>query len=263
MPPLQSPTSWPSSSSSSSSSLSSSSLAMASKGSLRIFLDTADCDQWRRWLPSGVFYGITTNPTLLHRAKLPANLDSAKLLYNTACELHAQELQLQALGTSPSAIIKSSLQLHSLQQQQHTTRIVLKLPCTEAGLTAAGELVRAHNVPVTMTGVYAAHQALLAMAVGAEYAAPYLGRMCDSGVDGFAEIELMGACVASAQSAMRVLVASIRSTTDLTRLAAAPTARGKLDTFTISPAVASMLINVNDTIAAAEQFEQDARESLL
>ena len=44
---------------------------------LRLFLDSADPDQWERWLPLGVFHGVTTNPFLLERVGqrcTPANL---------------------------------------------------------------------------------------------------------------------------------------------------------------------------------------------
>ncbi|WP_267901108.1 hypothetical protein [Dulcicalothrix desertica] len=29
---------------------------------IRLFLDTADTQQWEHWLPTGLFYGVTTNP---------------------------------------------------------------------------------------------------------------------------------------------------------------------------------------------------------
>ena len=52
---------------------------------------------------------------------------------------------------------------------------------------------------------------------------------------------------------MRLLVASLRSASDLPRLAAEG-----LNTFTISPAIAQALFSVEATEAAAAQFERDA-----
>ena len=40
------------------------------KSGLRLFLDTADREAWARWLPTGVFHGVTTNPTILSRSNL-------------------------------------------------------------------------------------------------------------------------------------------------------------------------------------------------
>ena len=54
-------------------------------------------------------------------------------------------------------------------------------------------------------------------------------------------------------SPLRLLVASLRSTNDLARLAAEG-----LNTFTISAAIAEQLVAVEATEAAALQFELDA-----
>lgn len=69
-------------------------------------------------------------------------------------------------------------------------------------------------MPVTWTAVYALEQAHFAAQLGAAYAAPYLGRLNDSGVDGLARIAQMQALVAQAPAARartRLLVASVRS----------------------------------------------------
>ena len=69
----------------------------------------------------------------------------------------------------------------------HDPRIVVKAPTTVEGTAAAAKL-RDEGVRITMTAVYSAAQALVASALGADYAAPYLGRMNDAGRDGFGEI---------------------------------------------------------------------------
>ena len=100
---------------------------------------------------------------------------------------------------------------------------------------------------------------LLAAALGADYIAPYLGRITDLGRDGHAELTRMQRIVegigpsAGARSPLRLLVASLRTPDDLARQAAEG-----LDTFTISPAIAAELFAVEPTLAAADQFERDA-----
>ena len=44
---------------------------------LQLLLDTADPAAWRMWLPSGLFRGVTTNPTLLRRAGQPCTPEGA------------------------------------------------------------------------------------------------------------------------------------------------------------------------------------------
>lgn len=217
---------------------------------LRLFLDSADPQAWARWLPTGLFHGITTNPTLLRRAGQSCSLEGLAALVPQALHHGVQELHLQAWGPDLLACGASLAQLAP-------GRIWVKLPITEAGALAASSLI-AQGVPITFTACYEPAQVLLAAALGADYIAPYLGRISDLGRNGHAELARMQRCITglgeSGESPpLRLLVASLRERHDLARLAAAG-----LNTFTISPAIAGSLFAVEPTIAAAEQFERDA-----
>jgi transaldolase len=212
---------------------------------LRLLLDSADPADWDAWLPSGLFQGITTNPTLLRRAGQPCTLDALAALTARALALGAAELHLQAWGADLEACGRALAQLAP-------GRIWVKLPITRAGAAAARSLI-AEGWPVTFTACYEPAQVLLAAALGADYIAPYLGRIGDLGRDGHGELVRMQRCVEGVGSTLRLLVASLRSPDDLARLAAEG-----LDTFTISPAIAAALFAVEPTEAAADQFERDA-----
>ncbi len=43
-----------------------------------LFLDTADTQQWQHWLPTGLFYGVTTNPLLLERDQVACSVSHLK-----------------------------------------------------------------------------------------------------------------------------------------------------------------------------------------
>ena len=62
--------------------------------SLRLFLDSADGAQWREWLPGGLLFGVTTNPTLLQRAGVACSLPALRALTEQALSLGAQEIHL-------------------------------------------------------------------------------------------------------------------------------------------------------------------------
>ncbi len=218
---------------------------------LRLLLDSADPAAWAEWLPSGLFRGVTTNPTLLRRAGQPCTLEHLALLTARAMDFGVQELHLQAWG---SDLLACGRALFALAPG----RIWVKLPITRAGAAAARSLI-AEGCPVTFTACYEPAQVLLAAALGADYIAPYLGRITDLGRNGHAELTRMQRIVEGvAQSAqagpqLRLLVASLRTPDDLARLAAEG-----LDTFTISPAIAAELFAVESTLEAAAQFERDA-----
>jgi transaldolase len=216
--------------------------------SLRLFLDSADPNQWQRWLPGGLFHGVTTNPTLLARVGRPCRLDALAELVDLSRELGCLELHLQAWGQEADRLESCGRTLHGLDPG----RVVVKLPVTREGSMAAGRLI-ATGVPVTFTACYEVAQVLVAAALGAQYIAPYLGRICDQGRDGHAELIAMHQALRGVGSEVRLLAASVRRPADLGQLAAAG-----LDTFTLAPEVVAELFACEATAAAAARFEQHA-----
>ena len=211
---------------------------------LRLYLDTADVAAWKKWLPTGMFYGVTCNPLLLERAGVECAPPVLKGLAQEAFALGMKEVHLQAWGDSVPALLNIGNLLSSFDK-----RIVIKLPATKDGTMAAKMLIRS-GIPVTLTAVYSVHQVLIAAAIGASYVAPYLGRIDDSGRDGFAEVAVMHEVLKGVRSTTRVLTASIRDIEDISALAE----RGA-DTFTFSDAIAQAFFDVPETIEATANFE--------
>lgn len=215
---------------------------------LHLLLDSADPTAWPAWLESGLFRGVTTNPTLLRRAGQPCTIDNLAALSRRALALGAEEIHLQAWGADADALERCGLALAALAPGQ----TLVKLPVTRSGAEAARRLI-AGGVPVTFTACYAVHQVLVAAALGARFIAPYLGRISDLGRDGLAELIAMQAALNGIGSSTRLLVASVRRSEDLGQLAAAG-----LDCYTLSPAIAAALFACEETTAAARGFEDDA-----
>jgi transaldolase len=214
---------------------------------LRLFLDTADRAAWERWLPTGLFYGVTTNPALLERAGLKCRLPVLADLVRDALRHGIAEAQVQTWGVQTEWLIENGLALAAIDR-----RVVVKVPATLAGVRAATALHRS-GARTTLTAVYAAHQALIGAAIGCDYAAPYFGRIGDAGRDAMAEIKAMTAIISASARPIRLLVASIRTPDELAMLAAVG-----VNTFTIGPAVAEALFDVQATSGAAAEFEAAA-----
>ena len=96
---------------------------------------------------------------------------------------------------------------------------------------------------------------MLAASIGAQYVAPYYGRMLDAGIDADARLDAMLGI--GNRHNVRVLVASIRSIDQLEVL----TARG-FDTFTVTPALAAEMGRDAQSEGAAADFMRAADESL-
>jgi transaldolase len=175
-----------------------------------------------------------------------------KALAVQAFQLGAQEVQLQAWGNTVERYLQTGQALGEIDP-----RVVVKVPATRIGTTAAVRLLR-QGIRVTLTGVYAIPQVMVAAAIGADYAAPYLGRIHDLGRNGCEDLIAMQRALEGIESATRLLVASIRRAADISTLAA-----HKLNTFTISTMIAEELFNIRETLKATADFEQAAQPEVI
>jgi transaldolase len=217
-------------------------------GGLKLLVDTADVSEWERLLPSGVFYGVTTNPKLIHQAGLPCTLDSLRGLARAAFGLGANEIHLQVWGTQTEQMLAIGRELAAIDP-----RVRVKVPGTRAGFPCARALAL-EGARVTLTALYGAKQTLTAIALGAAYAVPYLGRMNDARMDGIAEVIAMQEIVEQFPSPTRLLVASIRQIEDVVTLA-----RHGVGAFALLPPLAEKLLDHPLSIQAAADFEEHAR----
>jgi transaldolase len=221
----------------------------ASRGSNRLFLDTAVESEWHSLLPLGIFHGITTNPTLLERAGHECTVSNVQRLASQALSIKGcDEFMCQAWGTTCDEMYRIGMALSELDRE----RVVVKVPVTAEGTKAAAKLMKS-GVRICLTACYSSQQAIIAAALGVEYIAPYLGRMTDNGKDGMYECRKMQEIVNGMNSPTRILVASIRDVKSMTDLI-----RSGMDTFTFNPDIARALFDEPLTDQAASDFEAAA-----
>lgn len=215
---------------------------------LRLYVDSADRTAAEPLLETGLFHGLTTNPTLLEDQGL--RVDDLDELYEWATGAGAREVFLQAWGADTQEILESARHLAEVGPD-----VVVKVPATRAGASAARTLVDEGRA-VLLTAVYAPVQGLVAAAAGVRYVAPYLGRMGDAGRDGARDVLAMHRTLAAVGSRTEVLVASLRSRDVLVDLAL-----HGVPCFALSPTVAASLFDEPLTDDAVEVFESAARNA--
>ena len=213
--------------------------------SFHLYLDSADLADLRTCLPHPAVHGITTNPTLLRRAGITRS--TLPRLLHAAIQLGAKQVQAQVHAADTDGILAHAQELVS---EFNPGQLVVKIPATRAGLRAGAEL-SANGIPVTYTAVYAPEQAHFAGQLGAAYAAPYLGRLEDSGLDGLALIGQMQSLLADTST--RLLVASIRS-----RAAYLALLQLDVGSITIPPKLFTELFDHPATLDAERSFLADA-----
>jgi TalC/MipB family fructose-6-phosphate aldolase len=212
---------------------------------MRLYLDTADRAAAEPLLATGLFAGVTTNPTILRRASL--GVAAVADVHRWAVAAGAREVFLQAWGEDTGTLVRRGLALRELGPE-----VVVKLAASRAGAAACAALAR-RGVPTLLTAVYDPGQAIVAAAAGATYLAPYLGRLQDAGRDGFAEVIAMHQLLAATGGPTRLLAASVRDVPAMVRLA-----RHGVDCFTMAPEVADAFFADELTAAAVRMFEEHA-----
>ena len=215
---------------------------------MRLYLDTADRAAAEDLLRTGLFAGLTTNPTILQRSGL--GVADAPEVHRWAVAAGAREVFLQSWGEDADTLVERGERLRELGPQ-----VVVKVPASRAGAAACARLA-AHGAPTLLTAVYAPGQVLVAAAAGATYIAPYLGRLNDAGRDGIAEVTAMQEVLAATGASTKILLASIRDVPSMVALA-----RRGVDCFTIGPPVAEAFFAEHLTAAAVAAFEEAARET--
>lgn len=214
-----------------------------------LYLDSAEVGALQQVLPHPLVYGVTTNPTLLKRAGL-ARHDLAHLVDEIFAS-GVQAVHLQVVGHTVDEMVASGRELAQLGEPG---RVFIKIPATRDGLSASGKLT-AEGYSVTTTAVYCPEQVLFSALAGATYAAPYLGRLQDSGQDGLDVIKRMQALLNLYHpTPTRLLVASVRSREAVLQLLALG-----VGSMTLPPTLFAELLNCPATDHAAATFLQDAQ----
>ena len=214
---------------------------------MKLLIDSAVRVDVQAALGSGVVAGATTNPTLLRRAGLRAA--EVPTLARQFLDWGAGELHLQVYAADTAGMLADAAALIALDP----ARVLVKIPATAEGFRAAAQLV-SQGARVTLTAVYTPRQALLAHSVGASYAAIYLGRMRDAGIDAMALAGEMQALLNAQNSPVCILAASIRDPDEVTQLALAG-----IGAATLPAAILARLPDSDATAAAAAAFGDDAR----
>lgn len=211
---------------------------------MQLYIDSADRSATEDLLATGLFAGVTTNPTILRRAGL--SVADIPQVYRWAVAAGAREVFFQAWGGDTETLARRGAELRELGEE-----VVVKLVASRAGTAACARLAAA-GVSTLLTAVYDPGQAMVAAAARATYIAPYLRRLNDSGRDGLAAVTAMHEVLAG--SGTQVLLASIPDVSSMVALA-----RVGVRCFTMAPAVAEQFFADPLTAQADATFEAHAR----
>jgi transaldolase len=167
---------------------------------MKLFIDTGSVAEVEEIAAWGVLSGATTNPTLL--AKEEGDPGEA---IKRICELVDGPTSAEVVATDAEEMVAEGRALAGLHQH-----VVVKVPFSPAGLTATRELT-SEGIPVNMTLVFSAAQALLTAEAGARYVSCFMGRVDDISVDSEAVLREIVEALRPGDTDAQVLAASMRN----------------------------------------------------
>ena len=173
---------------------------------MKIFLDTADCEQIQKHYASGLIDGITTNPTLIRKSgRIPEDV------YQELKSIGLTDISMDVVGSGDD-MISEGYRLNDLFGDVAT----IKVPCTPEGLRACKTLSGA-NIKVNVTLIFSQVQAILAAKAGATYVSPFVGRVDDNSFGGLCLVKDIAKVFREHMVRTQVLAASVRNVRDVGR----------------------------------------------
>ena len=142
---------------------------------MKIFLDTANVEEIRKYFGTGLIDGVTTNPTLIMKSgRQPDDV------YKELIQLGIKDISMEVVDHSAAGMVAEAHRLVELHGKECTT---IKVPCTPDGLMTCKELSR-ELIRVNVTLIFNSAQAVLAAKAGARYVSPFVGRLRVNSVSG-------------------------------------------------------------------------------
>jgi transaldolase len=167
---------------------------------MKIFLDTADTSEISKYFSTGLVDGVTTNPTLI--MKSGRNPDD---VYQEIKKIGVKDISMEVMG-SDLEMYDEGLRLFDKFGDVCT----VKVPCTREGLIVCKRLSE-QGIPVNVTLIFCAAQAILAAKAGATYVSPFVGRLDDQSVAGLEVVRSISELYRIHGVRTQILSASIRS----------------------------------------------------
>lgn len=208
---------------------------------MKFFLDTANRELIKSWIPTGLVDGVTTNPSLLSKE----DPDVKKVLLEI-CDMVNGDVSIEVVEKDPEKVYKQAIQISKLSKN-----VVVKIPFAKEYLPVISRLSK-EGVKINVTLIFSLVQALLVAKLGVKYISPFVGRWDDIDVDGMNLIQDLVIMNENYSFESEILVASIRNVVHLQKsiLIGANVA-------TIPPTLLDKVFRHPLTLQGIEKFDSD------
>ena len=213
---------------------------------MKFFVDTADVAEIKELAATGLLDGVTTNPSLVAKAKR-----DFKEIIAEICAVVPGPVSAEVAAIDVEGMLKEGRALARIAKN-----VTVKVPLTFDGLKACRELTD-DGTMVNVTLCFSATQALLAAKAGATFISPFVGRLDDAGQDGMELVrEIRTVYDNYPDLKTQILAASIRNVMHVKQAALIGA-----DVATVPPAILRALIHHPLTDKGLELFLADWKKT--
>ena len=142
---------------------------------MKFFIDTANVEDIRKAKDMGVICGVTTNPSLIAKEGRDFNEVIKEITTIVDGPISGE---VKATTVDAEGMIAEGREIAKIHPN-----MVVKIPMTVEGLKAT-KVLSSEGIPVNVTLIFSANQAILAANAGAAYVSPFLGRLDDINTPG-------------------------------------------------------------------------------
>lgn len=142
---------------------------------MKFFIDTANVKDIRKANDMGVICGVTTNPSLIAKEGRDFNEVIKEITTIVDGPISGE---VKATTVDAEGMIAEGREIAKIHPN-----MVVKIPMTVEGLKAT-KVLSSEGIPVNVTLIFSANQAILAANAGAAYVSPFLGRLDDINTPG-------------------------------------------------------------------------------
>jgi len=166
---------------------------------MKIFLDTANIEEFRKGAASGIVDGVTTNPSLVSKEG-----KGFRQVIEEIASLIDGPISAEVVSTQRDEIAKEGRTYSKWHKN-----VIVKLPITRDGI-AACKILFGEGIRTNLTLCFSASQALLVTKAGAYFVSPFVGRLDDVSMDGMQLIRDIVLIYRNYGYTTQILAASLR-----------------------------------------------------
>ena len=210
---------------------------------MELLLDTANIALIAKYNANYNITGVTSNPTIIARERAA--------FFPTLCRIREiigdKQLHVQVTAPDHDGMMREAVTITSVLGKD----TYIKVPTTQVGVGVMKSL-KEKGYRVTATAIYSLQQAALAASVNADYAAPYVNRICNAYGNADAVVSDMAELFAVQGVQTKILGASFKNTDQIIRCLLSGA-----QAVTASPELYTTMVESPLIDAAVKQFECD------